>query len=73
MSDEITAEEIAKHYTAMGHSVDLLNAGKPEGMEDDDWTDTVSRNVEHLEQMLAKDYWTDEDMAAVNKAIADNK
>jgi hypothetical protein len=73
MSDEITSEEIAKHYTAMGHSVDLLNAGKPEGMEDDDWTDTVSRNVEHLEQMLAKDYWTDEDMAAVNKAIADNK
>lgn len=73
MSDEITAEEIAKHYTAMGHSVDLLNAGKPEDMEDDDWTDTVSRNVEHLEQMLAKDYWTDEDMSAVNKAIADNK
>ena len=73
MSDEITAEEIAANYTAMGHSVDLLNAGKPEGMEDDDWTDTVSRNVEHLEQMLAKDYWTDEDMAAVNKAIADNK
>ena len=73
MSDEITSEEIAKHYTAMGHSVDLLNAGKPEGMEDDDWTDTVSRNVEHLEQMLAKDYWTDDDMAAVNKAIADNK
>jgi hypothetical protein len=72
MSDEITTEEIAKHYTAMGHSVDLLNAGKPEDMEDDDWTDTVSRNVEHLEQMLAKDYWTDEDMTAVNAAIAAN-
>ena len=72
MSDEITAEEIAAHYTAMGHSVDLLNAGKPEGMEDDEWTDTVSRNVEHLKLMKAKDYWTSEDMAAVNKAIADN-
>jgi hypothetical protein len=23
--------------------------------------------------MVAKDYWTDEDMTAVNKAIADNK
>jgi len=72
MSDEITAEEIAANYTAMGHSVDLLNAGKPEGMEDDEWTDTVSRNVEHLQLMVAKDYWTTEDMTAVNAAIAAN-
>ena len=72
MSDEITAEEIAAHYTAMGHSVDLLNAGKPEDMEDDEWTDTVSRNVEHLQLMVAKDYWTSESMTAVNKAIKDN-
>ena len=72
MSDEITAEEIAAHYTAMGHSVDLLNAGKPEDMEDADWTDTVSRNVEHLQLMVAKDYWTSEDMTAVNAAIAAN-
>ena len=73
MSDEITSEEIAENYTAMGHSVDLLNAGKPEGMEDDEWTDTVSRNVEHLKLMKAKDYWTSEDMTAVDKAIADNE
>ena len=72
MSDEITAEEIAANYTAMGHSVALLNAGKPEGMEDDEWTDTVSRNVEHLQLMVAKDYWTSEDMTAVNAAIAAN-
>ena len=72
MSDELTAEEIAQNYTAMGHSVDLLNAGKPEGMEDADWTDTVSRNVEHLQLMVAKDYWTSEDMTAVNAAIAAN-
>ena len=73
MSDEITKEEIAQHYTAMGHSVDLLNAGKPEGMEDDDWTAMKARNVEHLELMKAKTYWTSEDMTAVDKAIADNK
>jgi len=41
-------------------------------MEDADWTDTVSRNVEHLELMVAKDFWTSEDMTAVNAAIADN-
>tara|TARA_R100000900_G_scaffold132843_1_gene109395 strand:+ start:203 stop:424 length:222 start_codon:yes stop_codon:yes gene_type:complete len=72
MSDEITAEEIAAHYTAMGHSVDLLNAGKPEGMDDDEWAVRVTQNVEHLQIMVAKDYWTDENMTAVNAAIAAN-
>tara|TARA_Y100001937_G_scaffold60959_1_gene83332 strand:+ start:2032 stop:2253 length:222 start_codon:yes stop_codon:yes gene_type:complete len=72
MSDEITTEQIAQNYTAMGHSVDLLNAGKPDDMEADEWTATKARNVEHLKLMVAKDYWTDEDMIAVNKAIKDN-
>jgi hypothetical protein len=72
MSDEITKEEIAQHYTAMGHSVDLLNAGKPDDMEADNWTASKARNVEHLELMVAKDFWTDESMTAVNKAIKDN-
>lgn len=69
---EITAEEIAQNYTAMGHSVELLNAGKPEDMEDAEWTEMVSRNVEHLQIMVAKDYWTTEDMTAVNAAISAN-
>jgi len=73
MSDEITAEQIAQHYTAMGHSVDLLNAGQPEGMSDEEWADCVSRNVEHLKIMVAKDFWTTEDMTAVNAAIAANE
>ena len=72
MSDELTADEIAANYTAMGHSVDLLNAGKPDDMEDDEWTDTVSRNVKHLQLMVAKDYWTSESMTAANAAIAAN-
>ena len=72
MTDTPTAEEIAQHYTAMGHSVDLLNAGQPEDMEDADWADTVSRNVEHLTLMVAKDFWTTEDMTAANAAIAAN-
>ena len=64
-----STEEIAQHYSAMGDSVDLINAGKPADMEDDDWADTVSRNKEHLELMVAKDYWTNQDMTAVNAAI----
>jgi len=73
MSDELTKEEIAENYTAMGHSVDLLNAGKPDEMEADEWTATKARNVEHLELMKAQTYWTSESMTAVDKAIADNK
>jgi len=73
MSDTPTTEEIAQNYTAMGHSVDLLTAGKPDEMEADEWTATKARNVEHLELMKAKDYWTSESMTAVDKAIADNK
>ena len=72
--DEITSEQIAQNYTAMGHSVDLINAIiAGEAMADDDAADRQDcgdRNVEHLELMVAKDYWTDEDMTAVNAAIA---
>jgi hypothetical protein len=71
--DEITTEEIAQHYTAMGHSVDLINAIiAGTAMADDDAAekqDCVDRNVEHLELMVAKDFWTTEDMTAVNAAI----
>ena len=72
MPEEIevpTTEEIAQHYSAMGDSVDLINAGQPEDMSDEDWADTVSRNQEHLKLMLAKDFWGSEDMTAVNAVI----
>jgi hypothetical protein len=70
MTDTPTTEEIAAHYVAMGHSVDLINAGQPEDMDDTDWADTLSRNVEHLKLMVAKDYWTTEDLTAANAAAA---
>jgi hypothetical protein len=73
MADEKTTEEIAQDYTAMGHSVELINAIiAGTAMADDeaeDKQDCVDRNVAHLEIMVAKDYWTDEDMTAVNSAI----
>ena len=63
-----TAEEIARHYSAAMDSVNLLNAGKPEGMSDEDWADCVKRNKEHLEIMLAKDFWTNEDLKPLQDA-----
>lgn len=72
--DEITVEQIAQHYTSMGHSVDLINAiiaGEAMSEEDDaEKQACVDRNVRHLELMVAKDFWTTEDMTAVNAAIA---
>jgi hypothetical protein len=68
--EQITAEQIANHYSAAMDSVNLLNAGQPEGMSDEDWADTVSRNVEHLEIMVAKDFWTTEDLTPFTDAIA---
>ena len=73
MTNTPTAEEIAQHYTAMGHSVDLINAIiAGDQMADDDAADRqdcVDRNVEHLQIMVAKDFWGDEDMTAANAAI----
>jgi len=68
-----TAAQIAQHYTAMGHSVDLIHAviaGTSMAEEStEEQQDCVDRNVEHLELMLTRDYWTDEDMTAVDAAI----
>ena len=78
MTDEIattdvkTEEEIAQDYSAMQDSVNLLDemrTNPPVDMTNKEVADCISRNVEHLELMVAKDYWTNEDMKAVNAAI----
>ena len=79
MTDQITtadiktAEAIAQDYSAMLDSVNLIDKMKnnppKDMMTDEEIADCISRNVEHLEIMVAKDYWTDEDMTAVNAAI----
>jgi len=78
MSEDVkTAEDIAQDYTAMGHSVTLINeviAGTQMADEEaEDKQSAVDRNVEHLEIMVAKDFWTNESMAASNTAITAGK
>jgi len=67
--DVPTAEEIAQHYSAMGDSVNLINEVIASGDTDEESVDTIARNKEHLELMVAKDFWGTEDMTAVNAAI----
>ena len=71
--DERDADQKAQDYTAMGHSVDLINdivaGNQDDEMEAADRQDCVDRNVAHLEIMVGKDDWGDEDMTAANAAI----
>jgi hypothetical protein len=68
--DQPTAEQIAKHYSAALDSVNLINGGKPDNITDAEWADCLSRNKEHLKIMLAKDYWTTEDLSPLQAASA---
>lgn len=63
-----TAEQIAQHYSAAMDSVNLINAGKPEKMEDADWADCLQRNRDHLKIMVAKDFWTTENLEPLRAA-----
>jgi cellobiose phosphorylase len=70
MEIEITAEQIAQHYSAAMDSVTLINAGQPEFMSDADWADCLSRNKEHLKIMVVKDFWTTENLTPLRAASA---
>jgi len=65
-----TVEQIAKNYSACMDSVSLINGGKPERFTDVEWADCLVRNKEHLQLMLAKDYWTTEDLEPLRAASA---
>lgn len=65
-----TAEEIAKHLSAAMDSVNLINGDQPENTTEQEWADTIARNKEHLNIMLAKDFWTTEDLTPLQAAAA---
>jgi hypothetical protein len=69
--NDITPEQIAQHYSAAMDSVNLINAGKPERMDDADWADCLARNKEHLRIMIAKDFWTTEDLTPLQQAAGE--
>ena len=58
-------EQIAQHYSAMLDSATLIDS--MEGVTDEDGV--VERNVAHLEIMLAKDFWTTEDLSVFDKYV----
>ena len=69
MLDTPTAEQIAQHYSAAMDSVNLINALMAQESRTAEEQDTVDRNVDHLEIMVNKDFWTTEDLTPLNNAI----
>jgi len=72
-----TTEELAQDYTAMGHSIDLINdviaGNRMAGEAKEDRQAAVDRNVAHLELMKAKTDWGSESMTATTNAITAGK
>ena len=64
-----TPEEIAQHYSAAIDSVNLINDLMAQDSRTEEEQDTVDRNVDHLEIMVNKDFWTTEDLTPLNNAI----
>jgi hypothetical protein len=75
MADQ-TADEIAQHYVAMGHSVLEVTGGKHTDEDDAEWVLRKARNVDHLVLQKAQthedesSWWTGESFTAIDAAIA---
>jgi hypothetical protein len=69
---ELTHEQqVAQDYKAAMDSVNLLQTGKPELMTDEEWTDTVARNKEHLQIQIAKgaEFYGEHDLTPFVEAV----
>jgi len=69
---ELTPEqEVARAYSAAMDSVNLLNAGKPVEMTDEDWQDCKQRNIDHLKLQIAKgvEFYGEHDLTPFENAV----
>ena len=68
---------LIKDYKGLNDSVTLINGIIAGSLMSNSTTEEkkerVTCNIKHLEVMLAKTDWKDEDMTASNKAITDGK
>lgn len=77
--EQLSAEQIAKNYSALLDSVGLIEGyvagkyGDRDIVKDEESKATVERNVGHLEYMKSKKYWTNEDFSKIDAAIKAGK
>jgi hypothetical protein len=71
---EITSEEIASNYAAMlivANRINKIVAGtKMADSTAEEREESIDACAGHLKLMVAKGYWTSEDMAPISAAIA---
>ena len=67
--EEGTPEEIAMHYRSAMDSVNLVNDLKALPSLNNEQTVRLKANVDHLNIMLSRDYWTDEDLTPFTDAV----
>ena len=73
---DMTTDEVAAAYVAMGHSVDEVNSSKGDDETADEFTARKARNVDHLVLQKAQvhdddsSWWTSESFTAIDAAIA---
>ncbi len=65
-----TPASIARHYAAAMDSVSLIQSLKAKDTLTSFEEDTLDRNKRHLKIMLAKDFWTTEDLNPLKAASA---
>jgi len=65
-----TTEDVEGHYNASLDSVTLVNELVAQDTRTEEEEDCLRRNVEHLQLMLAKDWWTTEDLAPLQASVA---
>tara|TARA_R110000803_G_scaffold40835_2_gene87974 strand:- start:123 stop:359 length:237 start_codon:yes stop_codon:yes gene_type:complete len=70
---ETPSGQIAANYAAMivvsGRINKIVAGTKMVDSTAEDKQESIDSCVEHLQLMVGKDYWTDEDMSPVNAAI----
>ncbi len=70
-TQEVPAVDVEQVYISTMHSVELINRMYAEGktVSEED-LDMIQRNKDHLETMLEKDLWTeDQDLAPIQAAV----
>jgi len=82
MSEERTADEVAKIFKNAGDSVTLINThtAKDDKETEQEWKDRIKRNWRHLEVIKGwkkedgtTSIWTTEDFTAIDAAIVKGK
>jgi hypothetical protein len=63
----------AQQYSASLDSVNLINDLLAKPLLTEEEQECIARNVNHLEIMVAKDFWTTEDLTLLTAAITAGK